>query len=87
MKPKVAIYLAAGLTLCAAAISVLNGIIGKVAYDHGVAQGQPDAIIDLRSPDDSYWRIGTASLLIATQLIVIVYARKLNSGKQSAQPA
>jgi len=30
MKPKLAIYLAAGLTLCAAATSVLNGIIGKI---------------------------------------------------------
>lgn len=87
MKTKVAIYLAAGLTLCAAAVSLLNGIVGKIAYDRVAAQSHPEAIVDLRSPDDSYWRIGTASLLIATQVIVIVYARKLHPGKQSAQPA
>ena len=86
MKPKFAIYLAAGLTLFFAAISAGFGIMNKVAYDRAV-QPNPDAIYELYAPDDSYQRIGIPLLLVATQLVVIGCARKLNSEKQSAQPA
>lgn len=89
MRPKLAIYLAAGLTLCVAAISAGSGIMSRVAYDLTMRAhpSDPNPIIDLQAPDHSYQRIGVALLLIAAQLVVIIYAGKLNGGKQSAKPA
>ena len=88
MKPKFAIYLAAGLTLCGAAISAALGIISKIAYDVAVApKADPNAIMELRAPDESYQRIAFALLLIATQLVVIVCARRLNGEKADVQTA
>lgn len=84
MRAKFAIYGAAGLTLCIGAIAAALGIINQVAYA-SATQAHPNAILDLRAPDDSYQRVGIGLLLIATQLVVIVYARKLNGQKQSGQ--
>ena len=85
MRPKFAIYLAAGLTLGAAAMTAALGIINEVQTV--APEARPDAILELRAPNDTYQRIGIALLLVATQLVVIVCARKLNTEKQSAQPA
>jgi hypothetical protein len=64
-----------------AALGIINEVLAVAPH------ASPDAILDLRAPDDTYQRVGIALLLVATQLIVIVCARKLNTEKQSAQPA
>ena len=85
MRPQFAIYLVAGLTLCAAAMTAALGIINKVLSVP--PQAHPDAVLELRAPDDTYQSIGIALLLVAAQLVVILCARTLNNEKHNGQAA
>ena len=86
MKLKLAIYLAAGLALGFAVISAGLGFMSKGGYDQAV-QAHPNAILELYAPADTCQRIGIPLLLVATQLVVIVCARKLSKEKRNVQPA